>query len=271
MRDFLEVAMQAARAAGAILLEEAGRPVEISYKGDVDLVTQADRRSESEILGILRREFPLHAIVAEESGSSGGAPVGEAAARWVWYVDPLDGTTNFAHGYPCFCVSISLADAGEPVIAVVFDPTRDELFTARRGAGALLNGRAIHVSPVASLSRGLLATGFPAHKRMQNPNIHYYWDFTLRSHGVRRDGSAALDLCSVACGRFDAFWEFGLKPWDTAAGILLVEEAGGMVTEMDGGPYALGGKSTLASNGAIHHQMIHVARAVAARAGKLPG
>jgi myo-inositol-1(or 4)-monophosphatase len=267
MRDFLNVAIEAARAAGAILLEEYARPAQISYKGEVDLVTQADRRSEAEIIGILQREFPEHAIVAEESGASGG----EAASRWVWYVDPLDGTTNFAHGYPSFCVSISLTENGKPVIAAVFDPTRDELFTARRGAGAQLNGRSIRVSPITELAKALLSTGFPAHKRTQKPNIHYYWDFTLRSHGVRRDGSAAIDLSYIACGRFEGFWEFGLQPWDTAAGILLVQEAGGKVTEMDGAPYLLDGKSTLASNGAIHEEMVAVARGITEHSDRLPG
>jgi myo-inositol-1(or 4)-monophosphatase len=267
MRDFLDVAIEAARAAGAILLEEYARPAQISYKGEVDLVTQADRRSEAEILGILQRDFPEHAIVAEESGPSGGG----AASRWVWYVDPLDGTTNFAHGYPSFCVSISLTENGKPLIAAVFDPTRDELFTARRGAGAQLNGRSIRVSPITELAKALLSTGFPAHKRTQKPNIHYYWDFTLRSHGVRRDGSAAIDLSYIACGRFEGFWEFGLQPWDTAAGILLVQEAGGKVTEMDGAPYLLGGKSTLASNGVIHEEMVAVARGITERSGRLPG
>jgi myo-inositol-1(or 4)-monophosphatase len=271
MRDFLDVAIEAARAGGDILLEEYARPAQISYKGEVDLVTQADRRSEVEILGILRHQFPEHAIVAEESGASGGALVGGAAPRWVWYVDPLDGTTNFAHGYPSFCVSICLTENGTPVIAVVFDPTRGELFSARRGAGAQLNGRSIRVSPINSLAKALLSTGFPAHKRTQRPNIHYYWDFTLRSHGVRRDGSAAIDLSYVACGRFEGFWEFGLKPWDTAAGILLVEEAGGRVTEMDGAPYLLDGKSTLASNGVIHGEMVEVARSITERSDKLPG
>jgi myo-inositol-1(or 4)-monophosphatase len=263
---FLEVAVDAAREAGGILLSEADRPVKITYKGEVDLVTEADRKSEAAVVARLRSHFPQHAIVGEEGGE-GGAPAG---ARYCWYVDPLDGTTNFAHGYPCFAVSIGLLEDGEPLVGVVLDPSRGELFSAMRGEGAYLNSKRIHVSNVEELSKSLVATGFPTHKRSSNPNINYYWQYTLRSHGVRRDGSAALDLCSVACGRFDGFWEFGLKSWDTAAGMLLVGEAGGTVTDFGGRPYHPGDYEILASNGRIHAEMQQLAADIAEQAGRKP-
>lgn len=247
--QFLEVAVEAALEAGGILVAEFDRPAKISYKGEVDLVTQADRRSEDAIVSRLRRYFPKHSIVAEE----GSGQEGDSGLRWT--VDPLDGTTNFAHGYPCFAVSIGLEDAGELLVGAIYQPITKELFTASRGEGAYLNERRIQVSGIDHLSTSLLATGFPSSKRAQNPNILYYWNFTLRSHGVRRDGSAALDLASVACGRFDGFWEFGLHPWDTAAGVLLVREAGGVVTNFSGAPYRVGDYETLASNGRIHAEL----------------
>jgi myo-inositol-1(or 4)-monophosphatase len=251
--QFLEVAVETAIEAGGILLSEFDHPAKISYKGEVDLVTQADRRSEDAIVGRLRGYFPKHAIVAEE----GGGQEGDGRHRWI--VDPLDGTTNFAHGYPCFAVSIGFEREGELVAGVVYQPITKELFTASRGEGAYLNERRIQVSQIDHLSTSLLATGFPSTKRARNPNIHYYWNFTLRSHGVRRDGSAALDLAAVACGRFDGFWEFGLHPWDTAAGVLLVREAGGVVTNFSGQPYHVGDYETLASNGRIHLELRQVA------------
>jgi myo-inositol-1(or 4)-monophosphatase len=260
MNSFLEVAVDAAREAGSILLQEFDRPVKISYKGEVDIVTQADRRSEEAIVTRLRTHFPKHAIVAEEGGGS------ESSSRFRWHVDPLDGTTNFAHGYPCFAVSIGLEESGELIAGVVYQPVSQELFTAAKGEGAHLNQKKIQVSPIDKLATSLLVTGFPSVKRSLNPNIHYYWDFTLRSHGVRRDGSAAMDLASVACGRFEGFWEFGLHSWDTAAGVLLVREAGGTVTQFDGQPYKLGDRELLASNGHVHAEMQSVAASIAERA-----
>jgi len=253
MSQFLEVAIETAREAGAILRLEFDRPKQISYKGEVDIVTESDRRSEALIIARLRKHFPDHAIIAEEGGGGG------VGAKYCWHVDPLDGTTNFAHGYPCFAVSIGLAEDGQPVAGAVFNPVSEELFTAARGEGAYLNGKPIRVSTIEKLATSLVATGFPTHHRKRSANINYYWEYTLRSHGVRRDGSAALDLCSVACGRFDAFWEFGLKSWDTAAGVLLVQEAGGKVSDLSGGPYRLGGPQVLASNGLIHGEMQEVA------------
>jgi myo-inositol-1(or 4)-monophosphatase len=197
----------------------------------------------------LRNYFPEHAIVAEEGGGQ------ETDSPFRWFVDPLDGTTNFAHGYPCFAVSIGFEEAGELLAGAIYQPVSRELFTAAKGEGAFLNGKPIHVSPIDQLATSLLATGFPSVKRARHPNIHYYWNYTLRSHGVRRDGSAALDLASVACGRFEGFWEFGLHSWDTAAGVLLVREAGGVVTNFSGQPYHPGDYETLASNGRIHEEM----------------
>ncbi len=215
-------------------------------------------------------EFPNHAIVAEESGAHSAKAAESSGARHCWFVDPLDGTTNFAHGYPWFCVSIGLAEmpaSGAPgpedlVAGVIYHPITQELFAASRGEGAFLNNKRIHVSLTDSLKRSLLGTGFPAHKRTQNPNIHYYWSFTLKSHGVRRAGSAALDLACVACGRFEGFWEFGLNPWDCAAGTLLVKEAGGKITDFSGADYRLGAHEILASNGLVHEEMLQVAGGV---------
>lgn len=257
LKTFLDAAIEIAQEAGKILREEMERPPTIAYKGDFDLVTQADRRSEQFIVRRLRELYPQHAVAAEEGTGM------ETGSDYRWHVDPLDGTTNFAHGYPCFCVSMALARQSELLLGVIYNPIYQELFAAARGEGATFNGRKIHCSKIDALKNSLLCTGFPNHKRLANPNIHYYWDFTLRSHGVRRDGSAALDLAYVAMGRFDSFWEFGLNPWDTAAGVVLVEEAGGQITDLQGQPYVLGGPSILASNGLIHNEMVRVAAEVA--------
>ena len=261
-KNFLEAATEIAREAGQILREEIARPAKISYKGDeVDLVTQADKRSEAAIVARLTELFPDHAIAAEEGTGHETA----SGSGYRWHVDPLDGTTNFAHGYPCFCVSIAVAQHDVLLAAAVYNPMSNELFTAARGAGAALNGKTIHASKISTLSTSLLCTGFPTHNRKASPNLRYYGDFTMRSHGVRRDGSAALDLASVACGRFEGFWEFGLKAWDTAAGVLLVEEAGGKVTDLAGQPYRLGGPVVLATNGPIHEEMLGLAAKIAQR------
>lgn len=249
--SYLEVAIEIAREAGAVLREEFDRPPRISYKGEVDLVTQADRRSEKLIVERLTKYFPEHAIAAEEGTGHESA----SASEFCWHVDPLDGTTNFAHGYPCFCVSIAVAKGDTVLAGVVLNPYYNELFAAARGEGATLNGKPIHVSSVNIVGESLLCTGFPVHMRHATGNMQYYWDFTMRSHGVRRDGSAALDLASIACGRFDGFWEFGLNKWDTAAGSLLVQEAGGRVGDFADAPYRLGGPVILATNGRIHEEM----------------
>ena len=248
-----------AREAGARLREFFARGVETEYKGDVDLVTVADRTCEALIKGRLAEVFPEHGVYGEEGTRE------RMEGEFRWYVDPLDGTTNFAHGFPQFCVSLGLeqrkaglrADEDGTIVAgVIYDPMRDELFTAERGKGATLNGKAMEVSKIGLLAESLVATGFPSHKRHDNPNIHFYHEFTLRSHGVRRAGSAALDLAYVACGRLDAFWEFNLNPWDTAAGALLVEEAGGRISGFSDGPFELNSREVLASNGRIHGELV---------------
>jgi myo-inositol-1(or 4)-monophosphatase len=251
MSSYLPDVEAIAREAGKLLMGYFARHVTIEYKGEVDLVTEADRASEKLIVERLRARWPEHGIVAEEGTRS------EMDADYRWYVDPLDGTTNFAHGYPVFCVSIALArQDGQLAVGVLYDPTRDEMFAAERGLGATLNGQPIHVSQTKVLAESILGTGFPSHKRHKNPNIHFYHQITLRSHGVRRAGSAALDLANVASGRYDGFWEFNLNPWDTAAGALLVQEAGGMVTRFDGSAFRLDSREVLASNGLIHRELI---------------
>jgi myo-inositol-1(or 4)-monophosphatase len=262
---FVPKAAEIAREAGALLREYYAKGVETEYKGDVDIVTAADRAGEKLIRARLGEAFPDHGVYGEEGTRE------RLAGEFRWYVDPLDGTTNFAHGFPQFCVSLGLEhrtnldhpaggmkaeEDGTLVAAVIYDPLLDELFTAERGQGTQLNGKAARVSRNAKLAEALLGTGFPSRKRHASPNIHFYQEFTLRSHGVRRAGSAALDLAYVACGRMDAFWEFNLNPWDTAAGILLVEEAGGRVTDFAGARFQLKSDEILASNGLIHDELV---------------
>ena len=249
--EFVPAISEIAREAGALLMGYFHRRVKIEYKGDVDLVTEADRQSEALILSRIREQWPSHDVMGEE-----GSRI-QTGSDYLWYIDPLDGTTNFAHGFPVFCVSMALEHNGQRVAGVIYDPTRDELFAAEQGSGAYLNDERIHVSMTASLSESLVATGFPSHKRHKNPNIFFYHQITLHTHGVRRAGSAALDLCCVACGRFDGFWEFNLNSWDTAAGVLLIEEAGGRVTRFDGSPFELNSRETLASNGLVHGALLH--------------
>ena len=257
--DWVPKAAEIAREAGARLREFLAQGVETEYKGDVDLVTVADRTSEALIRKRLGEGFPEHGIFGEEGTRD------RMEGEFRWYVDPLDGTTNFAHGMPHFCVSLGLEQRaagstaetdGTLVAAVVYDPMRDELFCAEKGKGAWLNGKRIRVSRTPELGEALVATGFPSQKRHQSPNIHFYQEFTLRSHGVRRAGSAALDLAYVASGRLDAFWEVNLNPWDTAAGIVRVEEAGGKVTGFSGTPYRLDSREILASNGLIDGELV---------------
>jgi myo-inositol-1(or 4)-monophosphatase len=248
--SFVPAISEIAREAGALLMDYFQRHVAVEYKGDVDVVTVADRASEELITERIRQRWPSHNIIGEEGTRR------EQGSDYRWYVDPLDGTTNFAHGFPVFCVSLALEYRGERIGGVVFDPTRDELFSGERGGGAFLNGRAIHVSKVANLAESLVATGFPSHKRHKNPNIFFYHQITLKTHGVRRPGSAALDLASVACGRVDGFWEFNLNAWDTAAGVLLVEEAGGRVTGFSGQPFRIDSREVLASNGLLHDALL---------------
>src|SRR5918911_1536217 len=234
MENFLDAAIEIVREAGQILM--AHRGVTFELKGDYDLVTAADRASEQLVVKRLREHYPDHGIVAEEGGRA------EMNAELRWYVDPLDGTTNFAHGYPLWNVTLALARREEVIAGVTFDPLNRELFAAERGAGARLNGAPIRVSKVRTLNDALVATGFPSRRRHRDVNIHFYYQLAMLTHGVRRGGSAALDLAYTACGRLDAFWEFGLNPWDIAAGTLLVHEAGGKLSSMTGGSLDLHGK-----------------------------
>lgn len=266
--DALTVAGPASRIAleaGALLRDYYRKGVATEYKGDVDLVTEADRASEKLIVERLHALFPEHGVYGEEGTRS------HLESEYRWYIDPLDGTTNFAHGFPVFCVSMGLerrrtslrtSDDGEIIAAVLYDPLRDELFTAEKDKGAYLNGARIHVSRTRILAEALVATGFPSRKRHDNPNIHFYQQFTLRSHGVRRAGSAALDLAYTACGRMDAYWEFNLNPWDTAAGALLVTEAGGTMSCYDGSPFRLDSREILATNGLLLEEMLEIFRAM---------
>ena len=250
---FLETAVDIAREAGALLANYFERRVAFELKGEFDIITEADRSSERLVVERLRSHFPGHAVVAEEGGGHA------AQSEYCWYVDPLDGTTNFAHGFPMFNVTLGLERAGEPIAGVIYDPVRQETFAAERGGGAYLNNRRIHVSGARRLADCLGSTGFPSRKRSHNVNIHFYYQLAMASHGVRRTGSAALDLAYVSCGRLDVFWEFGLKPWDMAAGILLVTEAGGRVSDMKGGVHNLtGSEHLLADNGLLHEQVLEL-------------
>lgn len=249
----LEFAVQLAQEAGRLLRDHFGRATSVSHKSTtLDLVTDVDLLSEQYIKEKIAAHYPKHQILAEESGHQ------QADSEYRWLVDPLDGTTNYAHGYPCFAVSLALEQSGEIILGVVYDPIHDELFAAERGHGATLNGRPIHVSGITRLSDSLLVTGFPYDVRSNPISIELFARFMNRAQAVRRDGSAALDMCYVACGRFDGFWELGLKPWDTAAGYLIIEEAGGRVSKFDGRPLNIYEPEVLASNGLIHGEMMNV-------------
>lgn len=248
--EFLEAAKAAAREAGRLLRENVDKRGEIMFKGAVDLVTHFDRKSQEMIFRRLSAAFPGHGFLAEEGLSLPGT----SGCRWI--IDPIDGTTNFAHTFPIFCVSIALEQKGEVVVGVVYDPMRDELFEAVRGRGAFLNGARVRVSDIPELGKALLATGFPYDVRTSSfNNVREFNAFIVRAQAVRRCGSAALDLCYVACGRFDGFWELKLKPWDVAAGALIVEEAEGRVSDFEGRTFDPFNQRALASNGLIHEEM----------------
>jgi myo-inositol-1(or 4)-monophosphatase len=222
---------------------------EISHKGRDNIVTDVDKKAEAMIIKDILAAFPGHSILSEESEPRSGL------APYTWIIDPLDGTTNFAHAFPFFCVSIALEKSGRVVLGVVYDPIREELFFAEKGRGAYLNGKKIHVSKVKKLIDSFLATGFSYGIKRKDRNISYFRELLTRTQAIRRAGSAALDLCYVACGRFDGFWEMDLHPWDSAAGMLIVEEAGGKVTRFDRSPYSPYDKNILATNGHIHNKM----------------
>lgn len=250
---YLETAVEIAREAGALLTHHFERRVAFETKGEFDLVTEADRASERLIIDRLTTHFPTHGIVAEEGGGH------ESPSEYRWFVDPLDGTTNFAHSFPVYNVTLGLERAGEMIAGVVFDPTRQEMFTAERGSGAYLNNRRIKTSSIKQVADSLASTGFPSRKRHHNINIHFYYQLAMLSHGVRRTGSAAIDLAYVAAGRLDFFWEFGLKPWDVAAGSLLVAEAGGRTSDMQGARHSVTtSDSMLADNGLLHDEVTSI-------------
>ncbi len=249
----LNFAIRVARDAGRLLRDRVGTKIDIDHKGAINIVTDVDLASERLIREAVSTYYPRHEILAEEGGLS------ENGSEYRWIVDPLDGTTNYAHGYPFFCVSIALECKGEVVLGVVYDPMRDELFSAERGGGAALNNRPIHVSKTADLMQGLLSTGFPYDiKTAKLTNLNHWANFAMNAQALRRDGAAALDLCYVACGRFDGFWELNLSPWDTAAGALIVTEAGGLVTNFTGSQFSNYKPEVVASNGLIHDRMLEV-------------
>lgn len=252
---FLKTAIRAAKAAGAIQKRHYGKVHDIAFKGEINLVTEVDKACEAAILKILSKAHPDHDILTEESGAY------DRASEYKWIIDPLDGTTNYAHGYPCFCVSIGLEHRGKVIVGVVYNPNLEELFWGVRGHGAWLNGKRIHVSKTSRLRRSLLATGFAYNvwtATSKNDNIGHFANFLKNAQAVRRDGAAAIDICYIACGRFDGFWELGLKPWDAAAATLILEEAGGRSTLFDGSRLDLYADEIVCSNGLIHNQMLKV-------------
>ena len=248
-----ETAVNAALVAGRLLRGRLGMAGKVEFKGDVDIVTEMDRISEARIIEEIRKNFPGHGILTEESAEISSA----SGQRWI--IDPIDGTTNYSHGFPFFCVSIAFEDSGTVLLGVVYDPMLDELFIAEKGKGATLNGSPVRVSSTDKLDRSLLATGFPYDLRTsENNNLDHFYNFAVRAQAIRRAGSAALDMCYIACGRFDGFWEMKLNPWDTAAGALMIEEAGGGLSDFSGGEFSIYGKECLATNGRIHAEMLDV-------------
>jgi myo-inositol-1(or 4)-monophosphatase len=251
--DYLTTAIQAVRESGGIQKEWLHKEKRIELKGEINLVTDVDRRCEQRIIEIIKKAFPEHNILTEESLQP------QLPSRFRWIIDPLDGTTNYAHGYPRFCTSVALEEGGRVIVGTVYDPLLDELFVAQEGNGAFLNDVPIAVSATDRLINALLCTGFPYDLReSRDNNLDYFMRFIMEARAIRRDGSAALDLCYVAAGRFDGFWELKLHPWDVAAGKLIIEEAGGKVTDFRGGSLLLDGKEALASNGKIHEGMIKI-------------
>lgn len=254
----ITIAVRAAKEAGALLRERFGNPGNIEHKGAIDLVTEMDRRAEELIVGLVTEHFPTHSILAEESGeTTRSAAAGNDSARWI--IDPLDGTTNYAHSFPFFSVSIALEINSTVTLGVVYNPMADELFVAEKGKGATLNGERITVSSTTTVNESLLVTGFPYDIRTsEKNNLDHFANFAVRAQAIRRAGSAALDLCYTACGRFDGYWEMKLKPWDLAAGALIVAEAGGRLSDFSSGPLDIYGLECLASNGTVHEEMLTI-------------
>lgn len=253
--ELKELAIEAAISAGKLLKEGWGKVQSIGRKRNFrELITEFDHRAEELIIKTIKAQYPDHSILAEERPME----ISNSGYKYKWIIDPLDGTTNYAHSYPLFCVSVALEHNEEIIVGVVYNPVLDELFIAEKGQGAKLNGKSISVSATKALRESLLATGFPYQLEGIKENIRYFEDFIFEAQAVRRDGSAALDLCYLAMGRFDGFWELDLKPWDVAAGALIVAEAGGRVTNLSGGRFSLYGDEILASNGHIHQEMVQV-------------
>ncbi len=253
LNGYLSAAQEAAQAAGKVLKANLGTLQKIAYKGAVDIVTDVDRLSQETVYNALGTRFPTHSFLAEEDLND------NRGSEFCWIIDPLDGTTNYTHSFPFFCVSIALQKNNEIVVGVVYDPMRDEMFSAVKGKGATLNGNRIRVSSVEELDKSLLSTGFPYDIReSRENNLQHFSNFAIRTQAVRRCGSAAIDLCYVACGRFDGFWEMKLNPWDVAAGVVIVEEAGGRTSDFRGEKVDVFGKEVVASNDRIHMQMIKV-------------
>lgn len=250
MSVYKNIAIEAAVESGLFIKRSVGKIRRVSYKGRDNIVTDVDKKAESIIIKHLRSAFPDHGILSEEAGGR------SSASPYRWIVDPLDGTTNFAHAFPFFSVSIGLEYAGKMVTGVVFDPLRNELFSAESGRGAYLNKTRISVSKIGALGKSFLATGFSYGNERKDRNMGNFKRLLLKSMAIRRAGSAALDLCYVACGRFDGYWELDLHPWDSAAGVIIVREAGGDVTRFDGTAFTPYNKNILATNGMIHRQMV---------------
>ncbi|NKB82192.1 MAG: inositol monophosphatase [Nitrospirales bacterium] len=252
LQQYRNVASQAARVGAKILQRYAQSGFHVHHKNSIhNLVTDADRESEQAIVQVIQQAFPTHQILAEEAGLYAAHD-----SPYKWVIDPLDGTTNFAHGFPFYNVSIGLEWQKTCIVGVVIDPFRNELFSAEVGCGAKLNGTPIHVSHVEKLNTALVVTGFSYDFRETRDNLDEFCRFALKTQGLRRTGAAALDLCYVACGRFDGFWELKLNPWDTAAGMVIVQEAGGRITNYDGSPFSIYDKEVVASNGTIHQEML---------------
>lgn len=253
MMEFKQVAIKAGLEAGRILLENQAKKKKIEYKGEINLVTEMDYLSERAILKMINKHFPKHSILTEENKGK------DRNSAYLWIIDPLDGTTNYAHNFPVYCVSIGLQKDEEIILGMVYNPISGELFLAEKGKGAFLNGKKICVSKTEKLSQSLLATGFPYDIRTSKENnLNYFNRFALKAQAIRRTGSAALDLCYLATGRFDGFWELKLSPWDTAAGILMIFEAGGKISDFSGRKFDIFSKKLLATNGKIHKQMLKV-------------
>lgn len=253
MKAFVQIAEQACRLAGQLQLEGLNKSRQVSYKGSINLVTDVDHLCEQAIVDLLQGTYPNHDILAEEGSGN------RKDSEYKWVIDPLDGTTNYAHGYRLFCTSIALEYKGEIVLGAVYEPNRDEMFLAEKSGGARLNGQKIKVSSAEELEKAMLATGFAYNIReTANNNLDHFKDFIMKAQAIRRDGVAAVDLCYLAAGRYDGFWELNLFPWDVAAGLLMIQEAGGKVTNFSGKPFDIYSKEILASNGALHEAMLEV-------------